>query len=137
MSTWKVCETFRAGLRRSGTTQTREAFSSLDQSRKASWKKNPGFLDDVASSRSAQELGGRGRMVLQATGGPSCPYQVSRYLPPSGVNRPLPCPALQLPDTAPRTCSSTLWAMRVAPSSSSAMLMGRTRSATWEGRPDT
>lgn len=68
MSTRKVCETFRAGLRGSGTTQTKDAFSSLGQSRKASWKKNPGFLDDVASSRSANSLVGRGRMMLQATG---------------------------------------------------------------------
>lgn len=45
--------------------------------------------------------------------------------------------ALQLPVAAPvHTCSSTLWAMRVAPSSSSATLMGRTLSATWEGRSD-
>lgn len=44
------------------------------------------------------------------------------------------CP-LWLPATALCTCSSTLWAMRVAPSSSSATLMGRTRSATWKGRP--
>ena len=65
MGTWRVCEVFRAGLRIRAHPGLGSFQLSLDQSRKASRKKSPGFLDNIANSVLAKSSVGRGRMVQQ------------------------------------------------------------------------
>lgn len=63
MGTWRVCEIFRArqGIRARLGIRAHPGLGSFrlsfNQSRKASWKKSPGFLDNVANSVLAEFSG--------------------------------------------------------------------------------